>query len=109
MAASVITEINMVQEITPDELHDLMSTEEVDVIDVREPSEWITGHIARTRLVPLDRFRADPDAVLTRGSIIVFVCAKGVRSLSAAKLAERFGYSRVYNLTGGTKAWASDG
>jgi rhodanese-related sulfurtransferase len=109
MTASVILEVIMVLELTPAELRDLMATEEVDVVDVREPSEWVTGHIARSRLVPLERFRADPDAALVRGTVIVFVCAKGVRSMAAAKLAERHGYDRVFNLAGGTKAWAAAG
>jgi rhodanese-related sulfurtransferase len=41
--------------------------------------------------------------------VLVFICAKGVRSLAAAKLADRFGYDRVYNLEGGTKEWARSG
>jgi len=39
----------------------------------------------------------------------VFLCAKGVRSLQAAKLAERFGYPRVYHLEGGMKEWVRSG
>lgn len=67
--------------------------------------EYATGG----RLVPLDLLRADPDAVLVHGTPIVFVCAKGVRSMQAAKLAERFGYATIYNLDGGTKEWARAG
>ncbi|MEO8845303.1 MAG: rhodanese-like domain-containing protein [Kofleriaceae bacterium] len=99
----------MVTEVTVDELTALVSTRNVDLIDVRDPSEWETGHIAGARLVPLDQLRADPDAALVRDTTIVFICAKGVRSMSAAKLAERFGYEHVYNLVGGTKEWARSG
>ena len=81
----------------------------MDLIDVRDQSEWDTGHLVDARLVPLEQFRADPDAVLVHGTTIVFVCAKGVRSMQAAKLAERFGYENVYNLEGGTKEWARVG
>ena len=96
----------MVQLISPAELAELVATQTVDLIDVRNPDEWDTGHIPGARLVPLDQFRADPDAVLTHGTIIIFICAKGVRSMTAAKLAERFGYENLYNLEGGTKEWA---
>ena len=99
----------MVTEVTPDELTALVSTRNVDLIDVRDPAEWETGHIEGARLVPLEQLRADPDAALARDTTIVFVCAKGVRSMSAAKLAERFGYTNVYNLIGGTKEWARSG
>src|SRR6478672_917124 len=105
MTASVITEA-MVNTVSPNELVELLATQAVDLIDVRNPDEWDTGHIPGARLVPLDHFRADPDAVLVHGTTIVFVCAKGVRSMQAAKLAERFGYENVINLEGGTKEWA---
>src|SRR5207248_9646500 len=107
--ASVRYNGTMVKTITPTELATLLTTQNVDLIDVRNPDEWDAGHIDGARLVPLDQFRADPEAALVRGSVIVFICAKGVRSLAAAKLAERFGYDRVYNLEGGTKEWARVG
>ena len=87
----------------------MVSTQGVDLIDVRDPDEWETGHIEGARLVPLEQLRADPDAALARDAVAVFVCAKGVRSMQAAKLAERFGYERVYHLNGGTKEWARAG
>jgi phage shock protein E len=81
----------------------------VDLIDVRDPEEWYTGHIEGAQLIPLADLRADPDAVLVRGHVLVFVCAKGVRGMQAAKLAERFGHDRVYNLDGGTQGWVRAG
>jgi rhodanese-related sulfurtransferase len=99
----------MVQTVTPAGLAELMSTQVIDLVDVRDPAEWQAGHVAGARLVPLERLRADPDAALTRESSIVFLCAKGVRSLQAAKLAERFGYQRVYHLDGGMKEWVRSG
>jgi rhodanese-related sulfurtransferase len=81
----------------------------IEIIDVRDPDEYAAGHIPGARLVPLDVLRADPDAALSRDAPLVFVCASGNRSLSAAKLAERFGYAQIYNLDGGTRAWARAG
>jgi rhodanese-related sulfurtransferase len=40
---------------------------------------------------------------------IIFVCAAGVRSQTAARLAEALGLRDLYNLTGGTRAWTSAG
>ena len=99
----------MVHTITPAQLAELLQTQAVDLIDVRDRSEWDAGHIEGARLVPLDVLRADPDAVLVHGTTLVFGCAKGVRSMQAAKLAERFGYADVYNVEGGTKEWARIG
>ncbi|MGE0870997.1 MAG: rhodanese-like domain-containing protein [Kofleriaceae bacterium] len=99
----------MVETLTPAAAAELMSVQAVDVIDVRDEDEWVTGHIPNSRLVPLSRLREDVEAALTRGSTIIFVCAKGVRSLTAAKLAERFGFESLYNLEGGVKAWEAAG
>lgn len=97
----------MVVTVQPSELAALLtSSPSVDLIDVRNHDEWDGGHIPGARLVPLDVFRADPDAVMTPNTTTVFICAKGVRSMQAAKLAERFGYEKLYNLEGGTKEWA---
>jgi rhodanese-related sulfurtransferase len=99
----------MVLTVTPSQLVGLLADPGVDLIDVRDASEYEAGHVDGARLLPFEVLRADPDAVLARGATLVFVCAKGVRSLQAAKLAERFGHERVYSLEGGTKEWARSG
>lgn len=98
----------MVATISPIEARDIIASGEVDVVDVRDADEWTAGHIPEARLVPLEELRADPDRALKRDSIL-FVCAKGIRSLTAAKLAERLGFSRLYSLDGGTAGWARAG
>jgi len=99
----------MVQTVTPADLVELAATQVVDLIDVREPDEWDAGHISGARLLSLAKLRADPDTALPLDTPLVFVCAKGVRSMQAAKLAERLGHERVYQLAGGTKEWARAG
>jgi rhodanese-related sulfurtransferase len=79
----------------------------VDVVDVRERVEWNGGHIPGARHVPLESLRADPTLLKRDG--IVFVCAAGVRSQTAARIAEGLGYGTLYNLSGGTRAWAKAG
>jgi adenylyltransferase/sulfurtransferase len=102
-------DIEMVHTVTPGDLIELAATQSVALIDVREPAEWDTGSIDGARLLPLDQLRADPDAALPRDTPLVFICAKGVRSMQAAKLAERLGHERVYQLAGGTKEWVRSG
>jgi len=99
----------MVQALNPAELADLLAAQPIDLVDVRAEHEWDTGHIPGSRNIPLETFRADPEAQVARGGIVIFVCAKGVRSIAAAKLADRFGYDRVYSLEGGVKEWLGAG
>lgn len=99
----------MIKSISPGEARDLIATGELDLVDVREPSEWAQGHLAGARLVPLGELRAgDLRALLPRDGII-FVCAAGVRSETAARLAAAAGRQALYNLSGGTRRWVSSG
>jgi rhodanese-related sulfurtransferase len=107
MTVSVITE-DMVTPISPAELADLLAGG-AQLIDVRESHDFEAGHIGGSRGIPLETYRADPDAFLSRGTPLVFICAKGVRSLAAAKLADRFGYEDLYSLEGGIKEWSALG
>ncbi len=99
----------MVETLTPDAAADLLGHAHIDLVDVRDEREFCSGHLPGARNIPLETLRADPDKFLSHDKTIVFVCAKGVRSLTAAKLAERLGYEHVSNLEGGTAAWAKAG
>jgi rhodanese-related sulfurtransferase len=98
----------MVHSIDAQAAQQLIANGEIDIVDVREPKEWSSGHLPRARHVPLGRLRAAPKAALPRDNVI-FVCAAGVRSEAAAKLAVANGLATVYNLTGGTKGWVRAG
>jgi len=99
----------MVGTISAQALSDLLGNHDLDVVDVRDRDEFTAGHLPGARSLPLEELRADPDTTLPRRDGLVFVCAKGVRSLTAAKLAERLGYTTIYSLEGGTNAWVKSG
>jgi rhodanese-related sulfurtransferase len=95
-------------QVSPQQAQDLILRGDVEVVDVREPAEWLSGHLPVGRLVPLGQFRSNPRAALPRDGVL-FVCAAGIRSQTAARIAEAQGLTRVYNLNGGTRAWTSAG
>jgi rhodanese-related sulfurtransferase len=82
--------------------------EGADLIDVREPAEYEAGHIPGARLVPLNGFLAKPRDHARREPV-VFVCAVGARSALACEMAAAVGLRQIYNLEGGTNAWAASG
>jgi len=104
---SAITD-TMIRTLSPQEAAELIEKGELDVVDVRESREWSSGHIPHARPIPLAELTADPRAALPRDGII-FVCAKGVRSLKAAQAAEAAGLSHLYNVEGGTLGWSTAG
>lgn len=97
----------MVKPLSPKQAAERIAQGGVEVIDVREPHEWIDGHVPGARLVPLAELRRDPKGAIHGAAI--FVCAAGVRSETAARLAVQSGFKEVYNLTGGTRAWIKAG
>jgi rhodanese-related sulfurtransferase/transcriptional regulator with XRE-family HTH domain len=97
-----------VKTIGPRDAEALLAAGGLDLVDVREPREWASGHLPGARLVPLDTLRADPRAALPRDRVLL-VCARGGRSLSAAKVADQLGLTEVYSLEGGTEEWVKTG
>jgi len=78
------------------------------VIDVREPFEWVQGHIPNATHIPLNTLLARAQELLA-GDNLIFVCAEGVRSAVACEVAAAVGRTNLYNLEGGTVAWARAG
>ena len=80
------------------------------LIDVREDNEWERGrargaeHIGRG-VIERDIETAVPD----RDAELILYCGGGYRSALAADNLQRMGYTRVYSLAGGWKAWNEAG
>jgi len=74
----------------------------VDLVDVREPSEWNSGHIAGSHHVPLHRLRDVESIVLPQpGRTTAVACAAGARAAFAASLLRRAGRTDVVRVSGG--------
>jgi rhodanese-related sulfurtransferase/transcriptional regulator with XRE-family HTH domain len=102
----------MVQSLGPLDVQALIteasSASPIDIIDVRDARDWASGHVPGARSVPLEELRGDPRAKAPKDRVL-FVCARGVRSLAAAQLAEELGRTQIYSLDGGMLAWAGAG
>ena len=77
------------------------------VIDVREPHERETGHIAGTRHVALEALTAEADSI-DRSRPVVFYCRVGARSAMATQAFRASGYE-AFNLAGGIVEWERRG
>lgn len=73
------------------------------VIDVRQPDEYRSGHIAGAKLIPLGELSRRMKE-LSQNREIVCVCASGNRSGSAARTLVGAGFNAV-NLKGGMLSW----
>lgn len=82
----------------------------VQIVDVREPSEFHgpLGHIPQAILMPLGGLK-DGLAALDRERPVVAVCRSGSRSARAVAILQQAGFSQVANLAGGMLRWRVDG
>ena len=78
-----------------------------NVIDVREPAEYVTGHVPGARLVPMGQLPSRLGE-LDRSRPVYVVCASGNRSAAMVSLLHQNGFDAV-NVSGGTKAWVQSG
>jgi rhodanese-related sulfurtransferase len=94
-----------------EEAKQLIAGGKVRVVDVRNPDEWVTGHIPVAEHIPLPRIVNSPEASLTgdKEQPQLFVCAVGERSAVACEVAAMLGFKEIYNLQGGTTAWIREG
>jgi len=77
------------------------------VIDVREPFEYVTGHVPGAQLVPLSQVHARL-AELPKNERIHVICASGNRSRTATSWLVSAGFDAV-SVAGGTGGWMSQG
>jgi rhodanese-related sulfurtransferase/glyoxylase-like metal-dependent hydrolase (beta-lactamase superfamily II) len=78
------------------------------LLDVREPFEFVSGHVPGALNIPLGQLAAGHTALEARREIVV-ICASGSRSALAAQLLRRAGFATVSNVAGGMLAWQSAG
>jgi hydroxyacylglutathione hydrolase len=90
------------------ELADKVAKGEVAVVDVRNASEWETGHVPGVPNVPLATL-ANRVAEIPRDRPVVLHCQSGARSAIAASVLRAHGVERVANLTGGLAEWRDAG
>ena len=75
------------------------------LLDVREPWEFQTCHIAESRHVPMGEVSGRLSELDPQAETVV-ICHHGGRSMQVAMFLEQQGFKRVHNLSGGLDAWA---
>lgn len=80
------------------------------IIDVREQSEWVQGHIPGATWIPRSYLELRiEDAVPEREREVILYCAGGTRSALAARSLRELGYDNVSSMAGGFSAWKREG
>jgi rhodanese-related sulfurtransferase len=101
-----------VREVTVAETQQRISeNKEVKLIDVREDNEWNEAHAAGSihlgkGIIERDIEKTVPD----KDAELILYCGGGYRSALATDSLQKMGYTNVWSMAGGWKAWkASEG
>ncbi len=97
-------EKKVVEQVSVGDVRRLTESNGAQFVDVRRPAEHNNGHAAGTVNLPLDRLSREIDQ-LDPAKPTYVICQSGYRSSVATSMLENAGFDRVFNVTGGTKAW----
>jgi len=95
-----------VKDVDSAEALQLINHKNAIVLDVREESEYKSGHLLNAKWIPLGKL-VDRIGELERyrEQSIVVVCRSGQRSASACAKLGKQGFTQAYNLSGGVIGW----
>ena len=94
-------------DITPAEAARRMETEDLVLIDVREPYEWEAGHVPGSAHLDMATL-GERLAEVPEDRPVAFICLSGARSGLVATTLKARGYD-AYNVQGGFGAWFEAG
>lgn len=78
------------------------------LIDVREPDEYVVGHIPKAVNIPLSTIQDSIEEFRDECNVYL-VCRSGGRSLRACEYLQDCDVVNVVNVAGGTLGWAAAG
>lgn len=83
----------------------------IPFVDVREREEWDAGHIGGAKNMPLSALRENPELFrpFAQGGGCILYCQRGRRSMMAADILLRAGFTGLYSMAGGYEAWCAEG
>jgi hydroxyacylglutathione hydrolase len=104
-------EVATVPQISVSDLKDLIASRpDLQIVDVRRPSEYESGHAPRAATAPLANLNeALPSLKLDSSKLTAVICAGGYRSSAATSIMQPQGFTNLLNVTGGTSAWIKAG
>jgi len=100
-----------IDEVDPSAVSEVVGTDGVVIVDVRETEEWDAGHIPGARHVARSYLESRIEGVVAdRDTRVILYCASGIRSALGAKtLRDDLGYRHVASMTGGYTLWKDRG
>ncbi|MET0753470.1 MAG: rhodanese-like domain-containing protein [Pyrinomonadaceae bacterium] len=102
-------DVSKIEQISVREVGELTRTEKhLQFVDVRRAGEYANGHAPHAANLTLSDLHKLTDR-LDKSVPTYVICQGGYRSSAGASILEQAGFSKVYNVAGGTGAWINAG
>jgi rhodanese-related sulfurtransferase len=100
-----------IREISVEETRERMAANErLRLIDVREDNEWQAAHAAGAEHLGKGIIERDIETTVPdKATELILYCGGGFRSALAADVLQQMGYTNVFSMAGGWKAWQDSG
>jgi len=100
-----------IREVTVAETQQRMrKNRDVKLIDIREDYEWETAHAAGAIHLGKGIIERDIETTVPdKNAALILYCGGGYRSALAADALQRMGYTNVFSMAGGWRAWKESG
>ena len=97
---------NNYQQITQETAKEMMDTQDVLILDVREQQEYDSGHIPGAVLLPVGTITKDTasSVIVDLDTVVLVYCRSGNRSKTASQTLVDLGYTNIYEF-GGINTW----
>jgi len=80
------------------------------LLDVREASEYAGGHLPNAVHIPVSELGSrGPELAKLSSRPVIAYCERGQRSRAAGTALSKLGFTDIYQLTGGFRAWKDAG
>jgi rhodanese-related sulfurtransferase len=94
--------------LTVSEAKEKLDGGQAQIIDVRTPGEYASGHVPGAINIPHMSVIGRKNELATDREL-VFICQVGQRSALACEFAAAAGFRDLFNVEGGTEAWIKAG
>lgn len=90
--------------ISTTDLKNIVKQKDKQFIDVRTPGEYQANHIKQFKNMPLHQLKQTAEK-LDKTKETYVICQSGMRSMQAAKVLKKVGFTNITNVSGGMNAW----
>lgn len=95
-----------IQVVSAEEMKELLAMEDIQLVDVRTPEEYMEGFIANFQNIDFMSPTFDQDILkLDKEKPVILYCKSGGRSARCAQKMAEAGFVKIYDLDGGITKW----